>query len=147
MSKTISKMQFADGKSIALISVNAAGQQMIQGQLRPVIDAQFSIGDYDAVETEINIPGNTDTIVLIDEAVDDAGNVIGTPKQYTHTNYCIVQRLAKQQYMLSAATDTTPEVDEMRTSVLLGQLTYLEVQQKAQQAQIDALTLATLGVK
>lgn len=145
MSKTISKMQFADGKSITLISVNDTDRQVIQGQLRRVIDAQFSLDDYAAVESEIKLTGNTDTIMLIEETVDDAGNVIGTPQQFTHTNFSIVQRLAKQSYMISAATDTTPEVDELRTSVLLGQLTYLEVQQKAQQAQIDALVLAGLS--
>jgi hypothetical protein len=139
MSKTVNKFQFADGKVFTLISVNAIGKQEIQGQFRPVIDAQFSINDYDALEAEIKIAGNTDTIVLIEEAVDDAGSVTGT-QQFTHTNFSIVQRLAKQSYMISATTDTTPEVDEMRTSVLLGQLTYLEVQQKAQQAQIDSLT-------
>lgn len=144
MSNTVNKFQFADGKTFNLISVNSAGSQTIQGQLRPVIDAQFSINDYDAVEAEINIVGNTDTIVLIEETTDDAGNVTGT-QQFTHTNFSIVQRLAKQQYMISAATDTTPEADELRTSVLLGQFTYLEVQQKAQQAQIDALVLAGLS--
>lgn len=139
MPKVVNKFQFADGKVFNLISVNSVDKQVIQGQYRPVIDAQFSIGDYDAVEAEIKISGNTDTIVLIEETADDAGNVTGT-QQFTHTNFSIVQRLAKQQYMISAATDTTPEADEMRTSVLLGQLTYLEVQQKLQQAQIDSLT-------
>lgn len=147
MPKTISKMQFADGKIITLISVNDTDKQVIQGQLRRVIDAQFSIDDYAAVNAEIKVAGNTDTIIIIEEAVDDVGNVIGTPQQFTHTNFSIVQRMAKQKYMVSAATDTTPEVDELRTSVLLGQLTYLEVNQKVQQAQIDALTLAQLGVK
>lgn len=146
MSKTITKVQFADGKSFSTISVNCTGKQEIQGQFRPVIDVQFSIDDYAAVEAEINTAGNTDTLVILEETVDDGGNITAT-QQFLHTNFSIVQRLAKQKYMVSAATDTTPEVNELRTSVLLGQLTYLEVQQKSQQAQIDTLTLAALGVK
>lgn len=143
MSTTINKLKFNNGNTYPTISVVSNGSQYIQGQNRQVIDCQFGKDLFDKIKTEISAKGNTDKITLVSATIDDNGQV--TTKEFEHTNYSIVQRIALDTYMISAATDTTAEVNEMRTSLVLAQLTYLEVQQAEQAEAIAELSVMIAG--
>jgi len=145
MSKTINKLQFKNGNSYETISIIAEGSQYIQGQNRPIIDTQFSESVFDDIKSEILIDGNTDTLTIQNCTVADNGTIT-INSEFVHSNYDIIKSIGINTYVVSAATDTTPEVDEKRTSLVLGQLTYLETTQKSQQSQIDAVVLSSLGV-
>ncbi len=154
MANTIKdRIIFGNGHAIDLITVlNDTNQISVQGANRAHIDAHFLESQYDAVKAEIDIPGNLDAITLSRDTTvsttDAAGKVTEQVyhEDWQKTNYKIAYHLGRDLFKTAEATDTTPEVNEVRTILKLAQLTYAEVQQSAMQAQIDALTLASLGV-
>jgi hypothetical protein len=143
MSTIVNKIQFKNGHSYETISVMATGSQYIQGMSRPTIDVQFADGLFNVIQTEVAISGNTDTLTIQNCAKADDGTIT-VNTSYVHNNYDIIQHIGIDRYVVSTVTDTTAEVDENRTSLLLGQLTYLEVTQKSQQTSINALIAASL---
>ena len=133
----MSTIKFANGAElpiIAAIAVNAYAQ----GAQRKAIEIQIvkNAITFDELDTLTGNSANTSKLTLIDG-----------DKQYVHDNYSIRAELAVKAVEITPATDTAPAVTEDRLCVTLAQLTYIEVQQAAQQAQIDAITLAQLGVK
>ena len=64
-----------------------------------------------------------------------------------HNGYVLRRELALKPVVTAAATDAAPERAEDRLCLTLCRRTYLETRQQTQQAEIDALTLAALGVK
>lgn len=132
MSATV---KFADGSSFSALVVNEANPVTIQGAKRESVEMQFAKADFDALNTATADSSKTAEFTI----TNDSGS-------YVHDNYSIRAEMALKTVMVTPETSTTAEVDEERACVTLAQLTYLEVQQAAQQAQIDALTLAALGV-
>jgi hypothetical protein len=160
MPTVVSQLRFKNGHAFTIISVNSDGLRFIQGLNRQVIDAQFDSVIYDSIRGEIEIPGNTDELTIIQDTTnDDAVTAVPatdttpaieavpatvTHREFSHNDYSIVQHLGIDLYTVSAATNTSAEVGEYRTSLLLAQLTYLEVlqrQQAAAQAQSDQAIL------
>ena len=130
------QVKFADGTTYTPLAINEANPVTIQGATRKAVEMQFSKDNFDALNTLTSDSSKTAEIMII----DDAG------ASYVHDNYVIRVQIALKPVMITPATDTIAEVDEERACVTLAQLNYLEVQQVAQQTQIDALTLAALGV-
>lgn len=130
-------IKFNNGTELPIISATAT-QTYVQGTNRSAIEIQIAkdATTIDALDELTANPDNTVHLTLIDGE-----------NQYVHDNYCIRAELAIKPVITAQATSTTPEVTEDRLCVTLAQLTYTEVQIAAQQAQIDALTLAALGVK
>lgn len=133
----MSTIKFSNGTelpTITAIAVNA----YVQGAQRKAIEIQMAkdVITFDALESLTGSAANTAKLTLIDG-----------DKQYVHDNYSIRTELAVKAVEVTPATDTAPAVTEDRLCVTLAQLTYLEVTQAAQQVQIDAITLAQLGVK
>lgn len=131
------QVKFQDGTVLDVLAVNGKSVY-IQGAQRDALEIQVAKGSValDALDELTANSTNTSKITIIDG-----------DNQYVHDNYDIRAELAVKPVVTAQATSTTPEVTEDRLCITLAQLTYLEVQQAEQQAQIDALTLATLGVK
>nr|DAP11062.1 MAG TPA: hypothetical protein [Caudoviricetes sp.] len=146
MSDTIKKqIIFANGHAYDLLAVNDDGiSRQLQGHIRSCIDAQFPVDQFDAIRAEIAIAGNLDSLTITRDVTPEGGETMHS--EWAHTNYNIVQHVGINTVELAPATDTTQPVTESRVSLMLAQLTFLEVQQAAQQSQIDALVLATLEV-
>ena len=134
MSDTV---KFADGTTLPVITILKT-TAYVQGAQRDAIEIQIDKSNiaFDALNALTADSSKTKEITI----TDDKGS-------YVHDNYSFRAELAIKPVMVTPATSTAAEVDEDRLCVTLAQLTYLEVQQTAQQAQIDALTLAELGVK
>jgi len=120
--------------TVTAIAVNAYAQ----GAQRKAIEIQIAkdVITFGALDALTGNSANTAKLTLIDG-----------DKQYVHDNYSIRAELAVKAVEITPATDTAPAVTEDRLCVTLAQLTYIEVQQAAQQAMIDTLTLAALGVQ
>lgn len=104
----------------------------IQGQDRTCIDAQFALDQFDAVKSEIAIDGNLDNLTIAKDVTKDDGTT--THEVWVHTNFNIVQHIGVDSIETSGGSDSTPAEYESRTSLMLAQLTYLEVAQKQQAA-------------
>ena len=146
MSETMkNQLIFANGHAYDLLAVTDDGStRRIQGQNRKCIDAQFSADQFDAIRGEIAVAGNLDSLTIMRDVTPEGGQTVHS--EWVHTNYSIVQQIGIDSVELAPATDTKPAVMETQVLLMLAQLTYLEVQQAAQQAQIDTLVLATLEV-
>lgn len=142
---TVNKLKFSNGDTYPLIAAVQDNPQQILGMLRPVRNHHFATGDYDAIKASLAVPNSLNTITVIAETTDAAGKV--TVTEYPYTNYSIVQSFGEQLITVSNGDDQTAPSAEKRIVLTLAQLTYLEVTQAAQQVQIDAITLAQLGVK
>lgn len=131
------QVKFNDGTTLDVLAVNGKSVYA-QGAQRDALEIQLakSAMTVDALDAMTADSDKTAKITLID----------GT-NQFVHDNYSIRAELSIKPVVVTLATSTAPEVYEDRVCVTLAQLTFLEVQQKAQQSQIDALTLAQLGVK
>ena len=155
-SSTITKIIFGDGKAFQIIGAyNDSELQKVQGQDRVVVDVQLPIDQYDAICAEVynaDNTVNTANLVAVKLTQDitttfDDNTTSQQHMEYPKTNMLIVAHCDRKLVQTADATDTAPAATELRTALTLAQLTYQEVQQAAQQAQIDALTLAQLGVK
>ncbi|OCN01817.1 hypothetical protein A7X67_03335 [Clostridium sp. W14A] len=129
------QLKLNDGTTLDALAVNEKSVYA-QGAQRKAIEIQADKSQFDALNTATADSGKTAEITIMDES-----------GAYVHSNYCIRTEMALKPIMVTPATDTATEVDEERACVTLAQLTYLEVQQAAQQVQIDAITLVQLGVK
>jgi hypothetical protein len=132
----MSTVKFANGTELPTITAIAVNTY-VQGGQRKAIEIQMDKDaiTFDALDALTANSADTAKLTLIDG-----------DKQYVHDNYSIRAELAVKAVEITPATDTAPAVTEDRLCVTLAQLTYLEVTQAAQQAQIDALVLATLEV-
>ena len=130
------QLKFNDGATLDALVVNGKSVYA-QGAQRDALEIQMAKEaiTFDTLDKLTADSTKTGKITLIDG-----------DQQYIHDNYSIRAELAIKPVVITPATSTTPEVTEERFCVTLAQLTYVEVQQLAMQAQIDALTLATLGV-
>lgn len=132
-------IKFSDGTELPVFSI-IAGSGYVQGVNRETIQLRIKrdATTFEALDALTASSTNTNKITVI--SGDD---------QTVYDNYCIRAELAVRPVVTVAATDTAPEPEQSEEMycVTLAQLTYLEVQQAEQQAQIDALTLAALGVK
>lgn len=133
----MSSIKFSDGTELPVFSA-IAGSTYVQGANRATIQLQ--------IKKDATTFGALDTLTASSSDTSKI-TVISGDDQTVYDNYCIRAELAVRPVVTVAATDTAPEQSEEMYCVTLAQLTYLEVQQAEQQAQIDALTLATLGVK
>lgn len=131
-----SAVKFSDGSSFTALAVNEANPVTIQGAARKSVEMQFDKSNFDALNAATADSSKTAELTITDES----------GAAYVHDNYSIRAEMALKTVMVTPGTSTETEVDEERACVTLAQLTYQEVQQAAQQAQIDALTLAALGV-
>ncbi len=101
---------------------------------------------------EIQLAKDTISFDALDKLTGTAANtahltLIDGDKQYAHDNYVLRKELALKSVVTTPVTADKPEQTEDRLCVTLCQLSTLEQVQQKQQAQIDALTLAQLGVK
>lgn len=133
----MSTIKFANGTELSIITAIAVNTY-VQGAQRKAIEIQIAKDAiaFDALDALTVNSANTTKLTLVDG-----------DKQYVHDNYSIRTELAVKTVEITPATDTTPAATEDRLCVTLAQLTYIEVQQAAQQAMIDTLTLAALGVQ
>jgi len=133
----MSTIKFANGTELPIIAAIAVNTY-VQGAQRKAIEMQIAkdVITLDALDTLTANSANTAKLTLIDG-----------DKQYVHDNYSIRTELAVKAVEITPATDTAPAVTEERLCVTLAQLTHIEVQQAAQQAMIDTLTLAALEVQ
>jgi hypothetical protein len=130
-------INFNGGTELPILSANAT-QIYVQGANRSGIEIQIAKNaiPIDALDKLSADSAKTGKLTIVD------GDVT-----YVRDNYTIRAELALKPVVTAMATSTTPEQTEDRLCLTLAQLTYSEVQLVAQQAQIDALTLAQLGVK
>lgn len=130
------QIKFSDtaGTTLDVLAVNGKSVYS-QGANRDSLEIQLAktITTFDALDALTAAAANTEHLTLIDGA-----------SQYVHDNYSLRVELALKPVVVTPATGSDPAVTEDRLVVMLAQLTYLEIQQAAQQAQIDALVLATL---
>lgn len=133
----MSTIKFSNGTELPIITAIAVNTYA-QGVQRKALEIQIAKDAiaFGTLDTLTANSANTTKLTLIDG-----------DKQYLHDNYSIRAELAVKAVEVTPATDTAPAVTEDRLCVTLAQLTYIEVQQAAQQVQIDAITLAQLGVK
>ena len=139
---TVTQLKFKNGHTYPVISVIAdEGRPNIQGQYRKCIDVQFPLDQFDAVKTDALIDGNLDNVTVTEDGTDVK---TGKPyhKEWIYNHFNIIQHIGIDSYTIGAETDTSPEVTENRTSLLLAQLTYLEVQQAEQATRSAELTQA-----
>ncbi|MVB11090.1 hypothetical protein CAFE_17920 [Caprobacter fermentans] len=128
------QIKFKDGTVFTPLTANEKSVYA-QGTQRKAIEIQVDKAQFDVLNAATSDSSKTAEITISDES-----------GSYVHNNYCIRAEMALKPVMVTPSTDTAAEADEERACVTLAQLTYLEVQQAAQQAQIDAMTLSTLGV-
>lgn len=135
------QVKFADGTTVEVIVVNGVSV-FAQGAQRDALEIQVStdttvngVPSFDTLNAQTSDPTKTGKLTLIDGE-----------NQYIHNNYCIQTEIGIKSVVITPATSTDPEVTEKRVFVTLAQLTYDQVQQAAQQAQIDALVFAILEV-
>ena len=128
------QIKFSDSKNTTLeaIAVNGVGTYF-QGAQRDSLEIQLDPKSitFDALNTLTGTAANVAHLTLIDG-----------DKQYAHDNYVLRKELA-----LKSVPTMDGKSTEDRLCVTLCQLSALEQVQQKQQAQIDALTLAQLGVK
>jgi hypothetical protein len=128
------QIKFSDGTVLDALAIKG-NSVYFQGAQRDSLEIQIdkSKTTFDALDALTGDAAKTGKLTIIDG-----------DKQYEHDNYSIRTELALKPVVTAAATDTTPEQTESRLCVTLAQLTHLEVQQAAQQVQIDALVLSQL---
>lgn len=128
------QIKFNDGTVLDVLVINGKSAYL-QGAQRDSLEIQIAKDaiTFDALDVLTADNSNTAHLTLIDGE-----------NQYIHDNYSIRAEMALKPVVVTPATGTDPAVTEDRLSVTLAQLTYLEVQQAAQQSQIDSLILATL---
>ncbi len=129
---------FKNGHAYDLLAITDDSiTRRIQGQDRKCIDAQFALDQFDVVKAEAYLAGNLDTLTISRDVTHDDGTITHT--EWVHTNFNIVQHIGIDSVPLFGGDDTTPPTAENRVSLLLAQLTYLEVQTAQQAAALDAL--------
>ena len=109
------------------------GQKYIQGANRDALTfvfAETSIDEIDADFTETNC----ESITLVGD--DGSENI--------HKGYVIRTELVKKPVVVTPATDTEPEVTEMRVMVTMTQRTYIETQMASLIDTVDILVLEKL---
>ena len=123
------QLKFADGTTLDVLAVNGKSIYT-QGASRDALEIQIdkSKAAFDALDTLTGNAANTDKLILIDG-----------DKQYQHDHYCIRTELALKPVVITPATAGNPAVTEDRFVVTLAQLIYGELQQAAQEQEIDAL--------
>lgn len=130
------QLKFDGSATLDVLVVNAK-QIYTQGAQRDVLEIQLVKGA---------LPFDTLDALTADSTKTSKLTLIDGDNQFIHDNYSIRAELAIKPIVTAAATSTTQEVTEDRLCITLAQLTYAETQQAAMQTQIDALTLASLGV-
>ena len=123
------QLKFADDTTLDVLAVNGKSTYF-QGATRDALEIQIAKdkATFDALDTLTSNAANTDKLILIDG-----------DKQYQHDHYCIRTELALKPVVITPATADSPAVTEDRLIVTLAQLTYGELQQAAQEQEIDAL--------
>lgn len=133
------QLKFSDdgGTTLDVLAVNG-GSVYFQGASRDSLEIQVAKDRiaFDVLDALSAEPGNLETLSLTDGG-----------RQYVHNGYVLRRELALKPIVTAAATDAAPERAEDRLCLTLCRRTYLETRQQTQQAEIDALTLAALGVK
>ena len=123
------QIKFNDGTTLDVLAVNGKSIYT-QGASRDALEIQIdkSKAAFDALDMLTGNAANTDKLILIDG-----------DKQYQHDHYCIRTELALKPVVITPATADNPAVTEDRFVVTLAQLIYGELQQAAQEQEIDAL--------
>ena len=123
------QLKFADDTTLDVLAVNGKSTYF-QGATRDALEIQIAKdkATFDALDTLTSNAANTDKLILIDG-----------DKQYQHDHYCIRTELALKPVVITPATADNPAVTEDRFVVTLAQLIYGELQQAAQEQEIDAL--------
>ena len=123
------QLKFSNGTTLDVLAVNGKSIYT-QGASRDALEIQIdkSKAAFDALDMLTGNAANTDKLILIDG-----------DKQYQHDHYCIRTELSLRPVEITPATADSPAVTEDRLIVTLAQLTYGELQQAAQEQEIDAL--------
>lgn len=114
-------------------TVVTGGQTYTQGANRDALTFVFpetSIDEIDADFTEVNC----ESITLVGD--DGSENI--------HKGYVIRTELVKKPVVVTPATDTEPEVTEMRVMVTMAQRTYAETQIASLTETVDILVMESL---
>jgi hypothetical protein len=130
------KIIFNDGTEKECIMVNGS-TRYIQGANRDCLEFHFAQDaiTFDELDSMFYNEENTKHIILSDGV-----------NQYVHDNYCIRVELRYSPFLVTPATDTTPDVFEQRFMITMAQKTYAEVQMESLQDTVDTLVLENLGV-
>jgi hypothetical protein len=129
------KIILNNGTELVPILINGY-RKYIQGINRDCLEFYFASNvTFAQLDELFGDPINTSKIILQDSS-----------ESYLHENYTIRDALKYVPFVLSEATDTTPEVAEMRFSVVMAQKTYVETQIDSLRDTVDVLVLEGLGV-
>jgi len=121
------QLKLNDGTTLDVLVVNGKSVY-VQGAQRDALEIQLAKGSITVDVLDALTADSTKTSKL---------TLIDGDSQYIHDNYTIRKECAIRY---------VEEAGEDRTIVTLAQKTDFEIQLAQQQAAIDALTLATLGV-
>lgn len=124
---------FADGTTLDVAKID--GQSIYhQSAQRDSLEIQIAKGiiSFDALDALTADSTKTDRLTIVTQDGDKQ-------TQGVCNHYVIRTSLALKPVEITPATADTPAVTEDRLCVTLAQLTYIEVQQAAQAATIDAL--------
>lgn len=113
------KLKFKDGTILDCIVIYGSSIYF-QNSNRDTLEFQFKDNySMDELYNIFNDKSKTEAITIIDE---------DTNNEYTHTDYVVFISQNKQPVVIEKSTPDTPEQTELRISITMGQLSYIEKQ-------------------
>ena len=114
----MSKLRFKDGTELDVIVIYGSSM-LFQGYTRQTLEFQLAdTYSMDELYLLFNDKSKTETLTII----DDDGN------EYIHNDYVVFISQNKQPILINPETPDDPGHTEMRVSITMGQLSYIEKQ-------------------